>query len=270
MGLKRKLMEFFGDDIEDDDDELSEELSNDERKETVVEQPSQTQQAKVQPKPAVNRVEQEKQPEEKKGIGSLFGVGKKEEITKMASSKVSYVSIIRPKVFEDSRLIADAIKENKVVTLEYKVYDADTKELLEDTTELGPYFYIQGMGQFLPKIEAALDGKSKGHKLKIEIPMDEAYGDYDEELVEELTKADFADFDDIYEGMEFVVELEDGTEMIAVITEIDGDKVYTDSNHPFSGRNLLFEVEVADVREATDEELDHGHVHFHGFEDDEE
>jgi len=136
------------------------------------------------------------------------------------------------------------IGENKVVTLEYKVYDADTKELLEDTAELGPYFYIQGMGQFLPKIEAALDGKSKGHKLKI--------------------------FDDIYEGMEFVVELEDGTEMIAVITEIDGDKVYTDSNHPFSGRNLLFEVEVADVREATDEELDHGHVHFHGFEDDEE
>ena len=122
------------------------------------------------------------------------------------------------------------IGENKVVTLEYKVYDADTKELLEDTTELGPYFYIQGMGQFLPKIEAALDGKSKGHKLKIEIPMDEAYGDYDEELVE----------------------------------------VYTDSNHPFSGRNLLFEVEVADVREATDEELDHGHVHFHGFEDEEE
>ena len=71
------------------------------------------------------------------------------------------------------------IGENKVVTLEYKVYDADTKELLEDTAELGPYFYIQGMGQFLPKIEAALDGKSKGYKTKIEIPMEEAYGDYE-------------------------------------------------------------------------------------------
>ena len=147
------------------------------------------------------------------------------------------------------------IGENKVVALDYKVYDADTKELLEDTAELGPYYYIQGMGLFLPKIEAALDSKSKGYKTTIEIPMEEAYGDYDEELVEELTKADFADFEDIYEGMEFVVELEDGTEMISVITEIDGDKVYTDSNHPFSGRNLLFEVEVADVREATDEEL---------------
>ena len=103
MGLKRKLMEFFGDDIEDDDDELSEELSNDERKEVAIEQPQQNQQSKAQQKVAVNRVEQEKQPEEKKGIGSLFGVGKKEEIVKMPSSKVSYVSIIRPKVFEDSR-----------------------------------------------------------------------------------------------------------------------------------------------------------------------
>ena len=61
-------MEFFGDDIEDDDDELSEELSNDERKETVVEQPSQTQQAKVQPKPAVNRVEQENNQKRKKAL----------------------------------------------------------------------------------------------------------------------------------------------------------------------------------------------------------
>lgn len=159
------------------------------------------------------------------------------------------------------------IAENTVVTLEYKLYDAKTKELLEDTQELGPYFYIQGFGQFLPKIEAALDGKSKGYKTQVEVAMEEAYGDYDEELVEELTKADFEDFDDIYEGMEFVVELQDGTELISVITEIDGDKVFTDSNHPFCGRDLLFEVEVADVREATFEELDHGHVHFHGFED---
>ena len=161
------------------------------------------------------------------------------------------------------------IAENSVVTLEYKVYDAETKELLEDTADLGPYFYIQGMGQFLPKVEAALDGKTKGYKTSIEIPMDEAYGPYDEELAEELTRADFSDFDDIYEGMDFEVELEDGSEMLAVITEIDGDKVFIDSNHPFSGRDLLFEVEVADIREATEEELEHGHVHFHGFEEEE-
>ena len=66
------------------------------------------------------------------------------------------------------------IGENKVVALDYKVYDADTKELLEDTAELGPYYYIQGMGLFLPKIEAALDSRSKGYKTTIEIPMEEA------------------------------------------------------------------------------------------------
>ena len=82
------------------------------------------------------------------------------------------------------------IGENKVVALDYKVYDADTKELLEDTAELGPYYYIQRYGDYsYQKIEAALDSKSKGYKTTIEIPMEEAYGDYDEELVEELTKS---------------------------------------------------------------------------------
>ena len=104
MGLKRKLMEFFGDDIEDEDEDITEEPLKEEKKEVEPEQ-----QTKPQQKATVNRVEYEKQPEEKKGIGSLFGVGgKKEENTKM-TSKVSYVAIIRPKVFEDSRLIADSV-----------------------------------------------------------------------------------------------------------------------------------------------------------------
>jgi len=123
LGLKRKLMEFFGDDVEDDDDEL-EQSAAEENKEVESPKPQ-------QPKPKPN-FKEEKHNEEKKGIGSIFGVGnKKEESAKMtaemaSATKVSYVSIIRPKVFEDSRLIADAIKENKVVTfslefLEYEV-----------------------------------------------------------------------------------------------------------------------------------------------------
>ena len=174
MGLKRKIMEFFGDDIEDDDDELSEELSNDERKETVVEQPLQTQQAKVQPKPAVNRVEQEKQPEEKKGIGSLFGVGKKEEITKMASSKVSYVSIIRPKVFEDSRLIADAIKENKVVTFSLEFLEYEVGQRVIDFVSGAAY----AMNAHLSKVT---------DKVLTSIPVGIDYEDIDASLGEETT-----------------------------------------------------------------------------------
>ena len=161
MGLKRKLMEFFGDDIEDDDDELSEELSNDERKEVAVEQqPAQTQQAKVQ------------QPEEKKGIGSLFGVGKKEEITKMASSKVSYVSIIRPKVFEDSRLIADAIKENKIVTFSLEFLEYEVGQRVIDFVSGAAY----AMSAHLSKVT---------DKVLTSIPMEIDYEDIDASLGED-------------------------------------------------------------------------------------
>ena len=172
MGLKRKIMEFFGDDIEDDDDELSEELSNDERKETAVEQPQQNQQSKAQQKVAVNRVEQEKQPEEKKGIGSLFGVGKKEEIVKMPSSKVSYVSIIRPKVFEDSRLIADAIKENKVVTFSLEFLEYEVGQRVIDFVSGAAY----AMNAHLSKVT---------DKVLTSIPVGIDYEDIDASLGEE-------------------------------------------------------------------------------------
>ena len=172
MGLKRKIMEFFGDDIEDDDDELSEELSNDESKEAAVEQPQQNQQSKAQQKVAVNRVEQEKQPEEKKGIGSLFGVGKKEEITKMASSKVSYVSIIRPKVFEDSRLIADAIKENKVVTFSLEFLEYEVGQRVIDFVSGAAY----AMNAHLSKVT---------DKVLTSIPVGIDYEDIDASLGEE-------------------------------------------------------------------------------------
>ena len=171
MGLKRKLMEFFGDDIEDDEDELSEELSNDEKKEVTVEQPQQNQQSKVQQKATVNRVEQEKQPEEKKGIGSLFGVGKKEEITKMPTSKVN-VSIIRPKVFEDSRLIADAIKENKIVTFSLEFLEYEVGQRVIDFVSGAAY----AMSAHLSKVT---------DKVLTSIPMEIDYEDIDASLGED-------------------------------------------------------------------------------------
>ena len=173
MGLKRKLMEFFGDDIEDDDDdELSEELSENEKKEVATEQPQQNQQSKVQHKTtATARVEPEKQPEEKKGIGSLFGVGKKEEITKMPTSKVN-VSIIRPKVFEDSRLIADAIKENKIVTFSLEFLEYEVGQRVIDFVSGAAY----AMSAHLSKVT---------DKVLTSIPMEIDYEDIDASLGEE-------------------------------------------------------------------------------------
>lgn len=160
------------------------------------------------------------------------------------------------------------ISKDKVVTLEFKVYDNANNELLEDTNDVGPFFYIHGEGQFVPKVEEILEGKEKGFSTTIMISPEEGYGEYDEELIEEMSKEDFVEFDDIYEGMEFIADMDDGTEQQYVITSIEDDVVVADGNHPFAGKDLRFEVQVADVREATTEELEHGHVHFHGFEDD--
>lgn len=160
------------------------------------------------------------------------------------------------------------ISKDKVVTLEFKVYDNKTSEMLEDTREVGPFFYLQGNEQFVPKVEEVLEGKEKGFKTTIFISPEEGYGEYDEELVEKMAKEDFVEFDDIYEGMEFVADMDDGSEVLFIITSIEDDVVTADGNHPFAGKELKFEVEVTGVREATEEELAHGHVHFHGFEDD--
>lgn len=159
------------------------------------------------------------------------------------------------------------LKDN-VITLEFKVYDNDTNELLEDTKEVGPFFYIQGNGQFVPVVEETLEGKDKGFKTTIMIAPEEGYGEYEADLVEEMTRADFSEFDDIYEGMEFIADMDDGSELPYVITSIEDDVVIADGNHPFAGRNLRFEVEIADIRKATPEELKDGFVHFHGFNDD--
>ncbi len=160
------------------------------------------------------------------------------------------------------------VSKDKVITLEFKVYDSKTNELLEDTKDVGPFFYIHGEGQFVPKVEETLEGKEKGFSTTIILSPEEGYGDYDEDLIEKMDKKDFVEFDDIYEGMEFIADMDDGSEQQYVITSIDDDVVTADGNHPFAGKTLRFEVEVAGVREATPEELEHGHVHFHGFDDD--
>lgn len=159
------------------------------------------------------------------------------------------------------------IEEGKVVTLEFKVYDKTNGVLLEDTAEVGPFFYIHGFGNFVPAIEEALEGKEKGYSATIELSPEEGYGEYDEELVVEMDKSEFVEFDDIYEGLDFIADMDDDTEQSFVITAINDNVITADGNHPFSGKDLKFEITVSDVRDATEEEIEVGLPHFHGFED---
>lgn len=153
------------------------------------------------------------------------------------------------------------IVKNSVVTLKYTVVDPDGN-MIDDGQQ--PLVYLHGgYDGIFPAIEEALHGKKVGEQLTVKLQPEDAFGDYDEELVlvEDLTQFP----ENIEIGMSFERVTDDGEEeMIYRITDIADGKVVVDGNHPLAGTALVFDVTIAEVRPATAEELAHGHVHGAG------
>jgi FKBP-type peptidyl-prolyl cis-trans isomerase SlyD len=154
------------------------------------------------------------------------------------------------------------ISKNKVVAIDYVLTDAQGT-VLDKSSKGRPLHYIQGAGNIIPGLEKALDGKDAGESLKAQIPHAEAYGVRDDSLLQVIPKDNFGDIKDLKVGMELEAESEDGIRIITVV-KIEADKVTVDGNHPLAGMDLTFDVKVVDVRDATSEELAHGHVHGPG------
>ena len=153
------------------------------------------------------------------------------------------------------------ILKNTVVTLDYTVTDSDGN-LIDDGQN--PLVYLHGgYDGIFPMIEEALQGKQVGEAFRLKLQPEEAFGDYDEELVLIEDAGLFPE--DIEVGMAFERVGDDGEEdMVYRITDIADGKVVVDGNHPLAGMALVFDGKVADVRAATPEELSHGHVHGPG------
>ena len=154
------------------------------------------------------------------------------------------------------------IAKNKVVSIDYTLTDSKG-EVLDSSSKGRPLQYIQGLGHLIPGLEKALEGKTTGDALKAQIPATEAYGARDEELMQMIPKDNFGDIPDLKVGMELEAESDDGVRVITVVG-IEGDKVVVDGNHPLAGMDLTFDVTIVGVREATADELGHGHVHGPG------
>lgn len=153
------------------------------------------------------------------------------------------------------------IVKNSVVTLKYTVVDPDGN-MIDDGSH--PLVYLHGgYDGIFPVLEEALHGKKVGDQLKVKLQPEDAFGDYDEELV---LVEDISQFpENIEVGMSFERVTEDGEEdMLYRITDIADGKVVVDGNHPLAGTALVFDITVAEVRKATAEELAHGHVHGPG------
>lgn len=154
------------------------------------------------------------------------------------------------------------IAPGKVVLFDYTLTGDDKQTI--DTSEGGePLGYIHGGGNIIGGLEKALEGKSAGDSLKVSIPPAEGYGEHDPEKVQVVPRSRIGGVPNLEEGMQLQAT-SGGHSHVVTIAKISGDEITLDSNHPLAGKTLHFDVTVRDVRNATPEELSHGHVHGPG------
>jgi len=155
------------------------------------------------------------------------------------------------------------IAANKAVSIDYTLTN-DIGEVIDSSAGGAPLVYLQGAGNIIPGLEKALDGKTQGDELTVTIEPEDAYGEYSAELVSTLSRSMFEGVDELEVGMQFHASAPDGQMQIVTIRDLDGDDVTVDGNHPLAGQRLTFQVKIVDVRDASQEEVAHGHVHGEG------
>lgn len=154
------------------------------------------------------------------------------------------------------------VARDKVVTIDYTLKD-DSGTII-DSSEGGHFSYLHGANNIIPGLEKALAGKAEGDELSVAVEPDEGYGHRNEALKQVVSKDMFQTQEDIEIGRQFYAQSPDGQQLIITVTEVNGTDITIDANHPLAGINLNFDVKVIGIRDATDEEINHSHVHGEG------
>jgi FKBP-type peptidyl-prolyl cis-trans isomerase SlyD len=155
-----------------------------------------------------------------------------------------------------------SIQQDQVVSIHYTLKN-DAGEVLDSSADGEPLTYLHGHGNLIAGLERELTGKKSGDRLQVKIPPADGYGEYDKALIQKVPRRALKGIAKITVGMRLQAQTEEGVRAVTV-SHVAGDMVTLDGNHPLAGQNLNFEVEVADVRPASAEELSHGHVHGPG------
>jgi len=162
------------------------------------------------------------------------------------------------------------VGKNKVVTLTYVLrYDNENGEVIQEVTESKPFVHLFGAGTLLPAFEENLYELNTGDSFAFHLTADEAYGESSDKAIVELDKSIFEidgliDEDIVAVGKMVAMQDENGRPLDGKVLAIKESSVIMDFNHPLAGKNLFFTGEIKEVREATEEELSHGHVHGNG------
>ena len=151
--------------------------------------------------------------------------------------------------------------KNKVVVFDYVLRDKETGEIIDASSQHGePIKVLFGYGQIIPGLEHRMIGMQPGEKKTIEVPAEEAYGLPSQQLIQEVPREYFGDIQ-LQEGMMLTATTEDGHPFDFRVVSFDDAKVVIDMNHPLAGKDLIFDIHVLEVRDATQEEMKHGHAH---------
>jgi len=152
-----------------------------------------------------------------------------------------------------------SIEINKVVSIEYSLVDANTKEQLDSNVGGQPLEFISGKGQIIQGLEDKLVTMGIGEKAEVEVKPEQGYGDYKDEAVQKLPKEQFAGIE-LSEGMSLFGTGEKGETVQVLVKAFDDEEVTIDYNHPMAGKTLLFSVEILTERAATEDEISSGMV----------
>lgn len=154
------------------------------------------------------------------------------------------------------------VTKHKVVSFDYTLTDGDG-ELLDSSEGSEPLSYLHGVGGIIPGLERELEGKTSGEQLNVKVAPVDGYGERNEALQQTVSRDQFNGVDDLELGMQFRVDSNAGP-MVVTVIEITDETVTVDGNHALAGVALNFDVTIREIRDATSEEIEHGHVHGPG------
>jgi len=155
------------------------------------------------------------------------------------------------------------ISDGKVVTIHYKL-TLDNGTVVDSSEGQDPLAYLHGTGSIVSGLESALEGRSAGDSFNVKVAPEDGYGQRSPDAVQVVARDVFPEDAKLEPGISFHAMDENQQALIGTITAVEGEKITVDFNHPMAGLNLNFEIEVTEIRDATDEEKEHGHVHGSG------